>query len=174
MRASSAALLVIDVQRGLFNRTTPIYQADVLLQNINMLIDCAHRSGSPVIFVQHSNEGFLARGTENWQLHPGLDPADADSTIHKRHGNAFLETPLKEELGLRGVHSLVVTGLVTHGCVQATCLGAKQLGYEVILVGDGHSNYHRQAEKVIEDWNQKLRAAGVELRSAREIDFKNL
>ena len=66
---------------------------------------------------------------------------------------------------------MVVTGLVTQGCVRATCLGAKKLGYKVILVSDGHSTYHKQAAHLIAEWNQKLSAGTVELQEAREIEF---
>jgi nicotinamidase-related amidase len=65
----------------------------------------------------------------------------------------------------------VVTGLVTHGCVKATCMGAKDLGYEVILVKDGHSNFNKQAAKLIDEWNRKLGDGGAEPRLAEEIDF---
>jgi nicotinamidase-related amidase len=39
------ALLIIDVQQGLFKK--PTYKADELLHNINALIDRAHRGGVP-------------------------------------------------------------------------------------------------------------------------------
>jgi nicotinamidase-related amidase len=64
-------------------------------------------------------------------------------------------------------------GLVTHGCVKATCLGALQLGYDVTLVKDGHSSYSKDASRLIEEWNQKLNAQGCELKVASEIDFAN-
>ena len=38
-----------------------------------------------------------------------------------------------------GVKKLIITGLLTHGCVKGACLDAKKLGYEVVLVEDGHS-----------------------------------
>jgi nicotinamidase-related amidase len=82
--------------------------------------------------------------------------------IRKRHGSAFEQTPLKAQLDARGVTGLVVTGLVTQGCVRATSLDAKKLGYRVILASDGHSNYHKQAARLIQEWNQKLNEAGVD------------
>jgi nicotinamidase-related amidase len=69
------------------------------------------------------------------------------------------------------VTTLIVTGLVTHGCVRATCIGAQELGYNVILVQDGHSSFSKQATKLIEEWNQKLSAKQIELRSTLEITF---
>jgi nicotinamidase-related amidase len=168
---NSKALLVVDVQQGLFERSTPIYKAEELLQNIRRLIEQAHWSGVPVFFIQHANDSILAQGSAGWQLHAGLKPTEADTLIHKQHGNAFEKTPLHQALETRGVKTIMVTGLVTHGCVKATCLGAKELGYQVILVKDGHSNYHKKAASVIEEWNQKLSEAGVDLCPTQEITF---
>ena len=45
MATHSTALLVIDVQRGLFSKTIPIYKADQLLDNIAALVARAQRAG---------------------------------------------------------------------------------------------------------------------------------
>lgn len=165
------ALLVIDVQQALFKRSTPIYQAEQLLHNINALVERAHRSGVLVVYIQHANQSLLVKGSEDWQLHPQMQPTEADLRIHKRHGSAFQDTALEQELTARGVHRLVVTGLVTHGCVKTTCLDAKRLGYDVVLASDAHSNYSKQALKMIEQWHRKLAGAGVMLQSSQEIEF---
>lgn len=78
---------------------------------------------------------------------------------------------MSQELNSRNIDTLVVMGLVTHGCVRATCTGAKNLGYRVILVKDGHSSYSKQAAQLIEEWNQKLSNDNVELKLAAEIGF---
>lgn len=91
--------------------------------------------------------------------------------VHKLHGNAFEETILRDELQKRQVSELVVTGLVTHGCVRATSLGAIEAGYRVVLVSDGHSNYSKGAPKLIEKWNQELSAKGAELVRTQDIRF---
>ena len=166
------ALLIIDVQQGLFEKSTPIYRADTLLKNIGTLVDRAHRAGAPVFYVQHSDKRFLVKGSDRWQLHPDLHPLDTERIIHKRHGSAFKDTDLGQELKSRGIKSLVVTGLVTHGCVRATCLDAKKLGYRVILVQDGHSSFSQQAAKLIEEWNRKLSEKMIELKSTCEIKFQ--
>jgi len=165
------ALLVIDVQKGLFNKTIPIFKSDVLLRNITKLVEKAHENHVPVIYIQHSNDSFLAYGSDGWQLHAGIKPTDKDFLIHKKHGNAFEETSLGNLLQSQSVNSLVITGLVTHGCVKATSLGALELGYQVTLVEDGHSNYSKDAPDLIEKWNQKLSENGVVVKSAEEIKF---
>ena len=145
------ALLVIDVQQGLFKKSIPIYKADELLENITTLVDRAHLSGVPVVYVQHSDARALVKGSVEWQLHEQLHPLHTDTIIHKQHGNAFEDTPLGEILRARNVTTVVVTGLVTHGCVKATCLGARELGYNVILVQDGHSSFSKGAARLIEE-----------------------
>ena len=165
------ALLVIDVQKGLYERSTPILNGEQVLENINTLIVRARHAGVPVIFIQHANKSTLVKGSDAWQLHPEIQPLDSEEIIHKRHGNAFKETHLDNELEKRGVNVLVVTGLVTHGCVKATSLGAIENGYQVILVSDGHSNFSKGAAQLIEKWNQKISEKGAELEETQEVDF---
>jgi len=167
----AAALLVIDVQRALFEKSTPIYQADELLKNISSLVDRAHRAGAAVFYVQHSDQTGLRAGSEGWQLHPQLHPLDSDHIIHKCHASALQGTDLRQELESQRITSLVVTGLVTHGCVRATCLDAHKRGYQVILVEDGHSNFNKRAAELIQEWHHKLSERGIELKAAREIVF---
>jgi len=165
------ALLVIDVQQGLFKKPTPIYKADELLDNITALIERAHESNVPVVYVQHSDARALVKDSPDWQLHTQLQPQHKDYIIHKQHGNAFEDTPLGETLRSLHVDTIVVTGLVTHGCVKATCIGAQEAGFSVILVQDGHSSFSKDAADLIEKWNEKLSAKQVAVRPAAEITF---
>jgi nicotinamidase-related amidase len=68
---------------------------------------------------------------------------------------------------------LVITGLVTQGCIKATSAGALEQGYGVILVEDGHSSFSKQAAELIVKWNQKLGEMGAELRKASQVNFGN-
>lgn len=169
--SSGAALLVIDVQKGLFEKKIPIYQAGQLLENLRLLVRRAHAAGVPVFFIQHSTDKVLVAGSDEWQFHPQLQPCPGDTVIQKHHGNAFEDTPLQSELQARQVRRLLIGGLVTHGCVQATCQGALALGYQVILIEDGHSSYHKQAAKIIAESNARLVQAGAALARAAEASF---
>jgi nicotinamidase-related amidase len=169
--ARTTALLVIDVQQGLFGRSTPIYKAGDFLANINALVDRAHEAGAPVIFVKHSDPRILPYGTPAWELHPALHLEEGDVVVEKTHGNAFEETPLDRELRDRGATAVVVTGLVTHGCVLATSVGARACGYGVTLASDGHSSFSKDAAAKIAEWNAKLAATGMGVKPAAEIAF---
>jgi nicotinamidase-related amidase len=170
-RGDGQALLVVDVQQGLFERPTPIFQAASVLANINGLVDQARRAGAPVVYIRHCDTIFLWEGTPGWQLHPAMAPAAADILLQKHHGNAFQDTSLGALLAERGIGTVVVTGLVTHGCVKATCRGALELGYRVVLAADGHSSYSKQAAAFIETWNRQAAAAGIEVLPAAKIRF---
>ena len=170
MNVANAALLVIDMQRTLFEKSTPIYRADDLLDTILGLVDRAHEAGAPVVYIQHSSK-MMERGTDAWRLHPRLQPADGDLLVEKTHGDAFEDTDLADVLTARSVATLIVTGLVTHGCVRATCLGGTSRGYDMILVADGHSNYNRKAARLVEEWNETLGSRITAVIPASDVHF---
>ncbi len=159
------------MQQGLFKKSTPIYKADELLENINTLVGRAHESDVPVFYIQHSDARNLVKGSADWQLHTQLQPQHKDYIIHKQHGNAFEDTRLEETLRSLQVDTVVVAGLVTHGCVKATCIGAQEVGLNVILVQDGHSSFSQDAAGLIDKWNEKLSARHIAVRPTAEIMF---
>lgn len=69
----------------------------------------------------------------------------------------------------QGIYQVVVAGLVSQGCVRATCQGALKHGFQVLLVKYCHSNYRRDAGEVIRSWNQTMAGLGVKLVIPREL-----
>jgi nicotinamidase-related amidase/GNAT superfamily N-acetyltransferase len=165
------ALLVIDVQQGLFQKSTPIYQADRLIANIQLLLRHAHQAEAPVFFIQHSTDKVLVRHTPGWHFHHRVQPLGDDQVIEKHAGSCFDGTGLQAELDALGVRRIVVCGLVTHGCVKAACQDGHALGYEVVLAQDAHSNYSKDAPSIIEKWNAALSQGFVTLQPAAEVRF---
>lgn len=168
---ADTALLVIDVQRGLFEKGTPIYRSSELIRNIQSLIARAREANAPVVFIQHSSERDLVKNSDSWQLHLEMTPLTSDHLVSKEHGDAFEGTdlgPLLESLQIRQV---VITGLVTHGCVKASCLGALQRGYQVVLAQDAHSSYSQKAEELVQTWNRKLQDSGAVLQPTDAVVF---
>jgi nicotinamidase-related amidase len=168
---TNTALLIIDVQRDLFEKSTPVYRGDPVLKNVNALVDRAHAAGAPVFYVQHSTKTTLLESSSGWQLHPALKPRKTDHLIRKHHGNAFEDTCLKDDLDILHVSTVVVVGLITDGCVQATCKGAHALGYDVTLAQDAHSTNSAGSEQIIDKWNTKLSQGVVRLQATADVDF---
>jgi nicotinamidase-related amidase len=51
-----AAVLVIDVQRGLFCTKPAPFEAEAVVARINAVMEKARQAGAPVIFIQHDGE----------------------------------------------------------------------------------------------------------------------
>jgi len=164
------ALLIIDVQKGLFSKKTPVYRGEEMLTNICHLASLAHQEGVPVIYVQHTNS-TMPENTDGWQLHPHLQPIESDLFICKQRGSAFEKTPLNDILSKLGVREIIITGMVSNGCIQTACIDGVKLGYRVTLVSDGHSNFNQKPTQIIKETHEKLKELGVTLKTAREIQF---
>mgnify|MGYP000902544046 CR=1 FL=1 len=88
--------------------------------------------------------------------------------MDKEHGDAFDGTGLAALLRERGVEEILVCGLVSHGCVRATCLGGLAAGFRVTLLKDGHSTWTRDAQARIRNTEKELAARGVRTAAAPE------
>ncbi|UCG02271.1 MAG: isochorismatase family protein [Candidatus Heimdallarchaeota archaeon] len=169
MKWKNSALIVIDVQIGLFQRKTPVFKEQELLDNINSMEQHARSINIPVIYIQHRNKSTLIEGSNEWQLHNRLQKKDSDLLIHKRHPNTFKETNFKEELKARNIEQLIIVGTLTDNCVAATCIGGIELGFKVILVTDAHSTFSKPAPEIIERWHNELKELGVLLETTTEL-----
>ena len=66
------ALLVIDVQCGLFDDSPRPFEADAVIDRINALTAQARTAGVPVVFIQHERaSGPIADGQERAIRVPG-------------------------------------------------------------------------------------------------------
>ncbi len=136
-----SALVVIDVQKGIFAGTQPSPRWPQILERIGALAARAAAAGLPVIYVQHDGgEGHrLEAGSVGWQLDPVLARTVPSTVCRKTACDAFFETDLETELDRRAVERLVVAGCMSQYCVDTTCRRAVSLGYSVVLAGDAHA-----------------------------------
>jgi nicotinamidase-related amidase len=133
---SRAALVVIDVQNGVIGKA---YERDRVTANIATLLARARAEDVPVVWIQHSDDDELTKGSEAWQLVGELPRLDSEPLVHKRYADAFEASDLEERLAELGVGRLVVTGAQTEECIRGTLHGALVRGYDATLVGDGHT-----------------------------------
>ena len=132
----NTALLVIDVQNGI---VAGAYNRDGVIRNISTLIDKARAENAPVLWVQHSDDGDLSRGSESWQYVPELVLGESEPVVHKRYADSFEDTDLEKLLAEQRVGRLGVAGAQTDECIRSTIHGAFTRGYDVTLVGDAHT-----------------------------------
>jgi nicotinamidase-related amidase len=157
----TSALLIIDVQHGLFAPQPRPGRADETLARINAAIGSARAAGAPVIFVQHEDHGNLVHGTPAWELDSALQAEADDERVRKSASDAFLRTALSQVLETRGARHLVVCGYASEFCVDSTVRRAAALGYDVTLVADAHTTHdkpHADADRIRAHHNATLAA----------------
>lgn len=165
------ALIVIDVQEGLFGpEPKPAFSSDVIAR-INKLTQRARLHDVPVILVQHeaTTGEYFTYGSAAWQLASGLVTDERDSFVRKTTPDSFLRTDLDALLKQAGVSQIVVCGYATEFCVDTTVRSAAGLGYDVVLVSDAHTTHdkpHASAAEVIAHHTATLpsiRSFGVQI-----------
>ena len=151
-----SALIVIDMQRGLF--ASPKHDAAGLITRLNNLGGRVRAAGGIVVFVQH--EGRAGDSFEpqslGWQLLPDLVVEANDILVRKESCDAFLDTDLADLLRLHSVDRLIITGCATDYCVDTTVRSALARSYPTIVPADGHTvsdRPHLSAEKIIAHHN---------------------
>ena len=157
-----SAVVVIDVQSGLFDDPPRPYEADEVVQRINHVTSQARAAGVPVIFIQSEHPGFLEYGTHRWQLQSGLTVKESDIKIRKTIANAFLKTNLEETLKAIGATHLILCGYSTEFCIDSTLRYASAPGYTIQLVTDAHTTHdkeHLSAKQIREHHNITLSKA---------------
>ncbi|MYT25217.1 isochorismatase family protein [Streptomyces sp. SID7760] len=138
--APTAALLVIDVQKGFDDasywgpRNNPAAEA-----NTAALMDAWQETGRPVVLVQHASR---TAGSVLAPDHPGHAFKDfvaeragqAALLVTKTVNSSFYSTPdLAAWLTAQGIGQLVVSGIQTNMCVETTARMAGNLGYDVLV-----------------------------------------
>lgn len=140
----TSALIVIDVQRALFETSPPPFEAAQVVERINALATRARAVGVPVIYVQHESPGSdLAHGEPGWDLDTRLAPAANDFRVRKTTPDSFLRTDLAQVLEKLGAKQLVVCGYATEFCVDTTVRRAAGLGLPVTVAADAHTTHDK-------------------------------
>jgi len=108
---------------------------------------CRERLGIPAI---------VAVGDPGYAIMPGLAPTPNEPVVNKTAQGAFHSSALDHILKQNGIDTLVVTGMYTNHCVMATCIGAADAGYRVIVpedaVGSWRRDLHEQALDMMRSW----------------------
>ena len=155
------ALLLIDLQNDYFEGgTMTLVNADKASENARLVLDKFRNEDLTVIHIQHiaTNSGatFFLPDTLGAEIHKNVMPTGKEKVIVKHFPNSFLETELLSFLKKNGITHLVICGMMTHMCVDATTRAAKDLGFNCTLIGDAC------ATKNLEIYSEKVNANDVQ------------
>ena len=136
---AKAALVIVDLQKAFDDaRYQPRNNPEAEANNARLLA-AWRASGRPVIHVQH-----LSRDADSPYRpgQPGCDfkeevrPQAGELVVQKSTNSAFVDTGLGPHLQDQGIATLVITGVETNNCVEATARMAGNLGYDTYRVAD--------------------------------------
>jgi nicotinamidase-related amidase len=135
------ALILIDIQNDYFpggkgELENPLEAATQAAK----LLDFFRQLKWPTVHIQHvaTRPGattFLP-DTDGVKIHSSIAPLAGETVIIKHFPNSFRATDLLEHLKKLGIERLVVCGMMTHMCVDASMRAAVDSGYPVLLAGD--------------------------------------
>jgi nicotinamidase-related amidase len=156
---SNIVLLVVDVQNALIHAHP--YNEHRVIENIKKLLLVARANEKEVLYVRHDDgEGTeFENGTYGWQIYGEISPENDELIFEKHYNSAFHKTNLKEHLDSRNIDTIVLVGLQTEYCIDATCKGAFDRGYKVIIPEETNTtfgNEYLSGEKLYEFYNYKI------------------
>lgn len=145
--SSDAALLIIDVQKGLDDPRHGERNNPDAEQRMADLLGAWRATGRPVIHVQHMSlepQSTLREGLPGNAIKDEVLPIAGEPVFRKNVNSAFIGTDLEPYLRSKGIDSLVMIGLTTDHCVSTTARMAGNLGFKVTLAEDACATFERR------------------------------
>jgi nicotinamidase-related amidase len=135
------ALLLIDLQNDYFpGGKMALEGANEAVQNARLLLDRFRDEFWPVFHIRHvamkPDANFFLPGTAGSRIHANVGPLPGENVITKNYPNAFRDTGLLNLLKKIDIQELIICGMMTHMCIDATTRAAKDLGYNCTVIGD--------------------------------------
>lgn len=154
------ALLIVDAQLELIDgnhEKRPIFNKEQLISNINKVMEKARETDATIVFVRDLD---VADGKGNgFEIHNEINVPNEAKIFDKSATNSFYGTGLLEYLTSKNIEHIVIMGCETQYCIDSAVRTATISGFDVTLVGDGHStlgNDVLSTEQIIEHHNITL------------------
>jgi len=135
------ALLLVDIQNDYFpGGRNPLEGSPQAASEARRLLEAFRLAGLPRVHVQHISTRpgatFFLPDTEGAQIHAEVQPVEGEPVFQKHFPNSFRETALLDYLKDQEIERLVIGGMMTHMCIDATTRAAADLNFECWLVQD--------------------------------------
>jgi len=135
------ALVLVDIQQDYFpNGRMEVVKATEASMVARKLLEHFREKELPVIHIQHistrAGATFFLPNTEGINIHTSVSPVPNETVIKKNFPNSFRDTQLNEYLVSKGIKELVICGMMSHMCIDATVRAAFDKGYACIVAHD--------------------------------------
>jgi nicotinamidase-related amidase len=162
------AVLVVDMTYGFVDSAFPLGHSETgwpAVHAIRRLLDRARALRVPVFYTKANRPGGAACELGLWKgggavAQPAMQdpkaneivaeiaPQPGDAVISKTWPSGFAGTNLASFLIYNRVDTVIITGMVTSGCVRATALDAFALNYRVIIPQECAADRGQTSHKV--------------------------
>ena len=150
-------LLVVDTQEMIV--TNELFQYETFVNNMKQLISLARNKGTEIIYVRHDDGFELTRGVKGFEIFEQFAPADEEKIFDKHVNSAFRDTGLLEYLRSKNENTIMITGLQTDYCIDATIKCGFEHGFEIIVPAYCNTtvdNEYMTAEQSYKYYNVKM------------------
>jgi nicotinamidase-related amidase len=152
------ALLVLDMQNEFLTTEgqLPVWGGPAIIPRVKSLVETFRRTRQPVVFTRHvciepfahasivgvmrairDPASFLPPEGPSTEIHSDLRPSPEEYVITKYRYSAFYGSPLETILRIAGIREVVITGVATNICCEATAHDAFFRGFDVLFAVDG-------------------------------------
>lgn len=132
-------LLVIDIQKGITD--SRLYDFENFILRCQRLIEAARKNCIEVIYIQHDDgegSGFSA-GDEAYEIASQVEPNTDEKIFTKTINSCFGNKELSKYLESKNEDTLMIIGLKTNFCIDASIKSAFERGYKVIVPAGANS-----------------------------------
>ncbi|KAN0087380.1 Isochorismatase-like protein [Elaphomyces granulatus] len=169
---SKAALILLDLQKGILERFKVDDTASYYLSRVSEVIKASRAAGINIIYIKTcfrpghpeiskrnfsaarvaslSHSGFV-EGDASVDISPVVAPLERDIVVTKRRVSAFSGSDLDCVLRGLNVDGLVLVGVTTSGAVLSTVRQAADLDYSMTVIGDLCLDLDPEVQRVLID-----------------------
>ena len=134
-------LLVVDTQKAITN--SKLYQFELFETNVKKLIHTARKSNVEVICVRQDDGvgNERTKGNDGFEIYDGFQPAENEIIFDKNVNSSFKGTGLLEYLRKKQVTKIIIVGLQTDYCIDATIKAGFEHGFKMIVPANTNTTF---------------------------------
>ena len=137
----TTALLLIDIQNDYFPSGKMELEGSLEASSrAREILGFFREKGWPLVHIQHiaarPGATFFLPDTEGVKIQQNVEPLPGQVVFQKNYPNSFRDTLLLAHLKEKQLDQVVVCGMMTHMCVDATVRAAFDYGFNVTVVHD--------------------------------------
>ncbi len=135
------ALILVDIQNDYFPGGKMELEGSVeASERAASLLTFFRNAHLPLVHIQHiaarPTATFFLPNTDGVKTHVNVAPRENETLFQKNYPNSFRGTPLLAHLQREQIERVVIAGMMTHMCVDATVRAAFDFGFQCLVAED--------------------------------------